>query len=404
LDRALTIGPELTAATTFTSDSAGKSLAFSSHGTPLELIVGAHYQLDDFQFGAGIGPGLTKAYGTPTLRGLASFTWSPAIKVIKDRDNDGILDDVDACPDVPGVTSMNPAKNGCPLPPPPPDRDHDGILDADDACPDVPGIKQPDPKLNGCPGKDTDGDGIWDFEDACPTRKGPKTSDPKTNGCPPDRDGDGIPDSVDACPDEKGPPSDDRRINGCPPPKDTDGDGIPDNVDACPTEKGIPELKGCPDKDTDGDGVVDRFDNCPTEKGPKENSGCPLKQKQLVVITKEKLEIKDKVYFDTNKATIQKKSFGLLEQISKVIVAHPEIVKVVVEGHTDNVGKPDTNQKLSEDRAASVKAFLTAHGVAAERIDSKGYGQDKPIDNNKTAAGRANNRRVEFTLPPIDAN
>jgi outer membrane protein OmpA-like peptidoglycan-associated protein len=230
-----------------------------------------------------------------------------------------------------------------------------------------------------------------------------KTKDPKTNGCPPDRDHDGVYDSVDACPDVPGVKTDDPKTNGCPPPPpDRDHDGIVDSEDACPDEPGIPELKGCPDKDTDGDGLVDRLDNCPTEKGPKENYGCPLKQKQLVVITKERLEIKDKVYFDTDKATIQKKSFGLLEQVAKVIVGHPEILHVIIEGHTDNVGKPAHNQDLSQNRAESVKSFLVSHGVQGDRLDAKGFGQDKPIDDNKTAAGRANNRRVEFRLPAVE--
>ena len=101
-----------------------------------------------------------------------------------DRDKDGILDNEDACPDVPGVKTSDPKTNGCPLPPP--DRDKDGVLDADDACPDVPGVKTDDPKTNGCPPPppDRDKDGIIDNEDACPDAPGPKNADPKKNGCP----------------------------------------------------------------------------------------------------------------------------------------------------------------------------------------------------------------------------
>ena len=129
-----------------------------------------------------------------------------------DRDNDGILDAEDACPDVPGIKTDDPKTNGCP-----PDRDHDGILDAEDACPDVPGVKTDDPKTNGCP-PDRDHDGIVDAEDACPDVPGVKTDDPKTNGCPPDpdRDKDGITNEQDACPDAPGPANADPKKNGCP--------------------------------------------------------------------------------------------------------------------------------------------------------------------------------------------
>ncbi len=118
------------------------------------------------------------------------------------------------------------------------DRDHDGVPDDEDECPDVPG-----PVSNkGCPEKDTDGDGVPDREDKCPNEPGPASND----GCPliQDRDGDGVPDNVDRCPDQPGPKEND----GCPLP-DRDGDGIPDNIDKCPDVKGLPEYDGCPTKD-----------------------------------------------------------------------------------------------------------------------------------------------------------
>ncbi len=137
--------------------------------------------ISDVEIGLGAGPGLTTGIGSPDFRGILMVAYTPEQK--RDRDHDGILDDVDACPDVKGVPSEDPAKNGCPLPA---DRDHDGILDDDDACPDEPGVASADPKKNGCPlPKDRDGDGIPDAEDACPDVKGVRTQDPKTNGCPP---------------------------------------------------------------------------------------------------------------------------------------------------------------------------------------------------------------------------
>jgi hypothetical protein len=131
-----------------------------------------------------------------------------------DRDNDGIYEPFDACPDVPGVASNEPGKNGCPLPK---DTDGDSFIDPVDACPLMAGVASPDPAKNGCPPpKDTDGDGVIDEEDACVEIPGLKTQDPTTNGCPGDTDGDGFRDDKDACPTEKGVANDDPAKNGCP--------------------------------------------------------------------------------------------------------------------------------------------------------------------------------------------
>ncbi|MCL2625571.1 MAG: OmpA family protein [Cystobacterineae bacterium] len=264
------------------------------------------------------------------------------------------------------------------------DKDGDGVKNGVDQCPDVAGPAE----NNGCPDTDADGDGVVDRLDKCPDVPGL----PEYDGCPPpDTDGDGIPDNEDECPYEPGPASN----KGCPI-KDSDGDGIPDDEDACPNEPGIPELKGCPDKDTDGDGIPDRFDSCPFQPGPPENNGCP--KKSAITITKERLVISDKVYFNTGKATIQKRSNVLLNDIARVIKEHPEIPKVVIEGHTDSTGKYETNLKLSERRAEAVRTYLLKKGVEKDRLEAKGFGPDRPIESNDTAAGRETNRRVEFVI------
>jgi OOP family OmpA-OmpF porin len=371
-DSKLLIGPEVYGATGVGN---GQSL-FNYATTPVEAVLGIHYRIGQFVLGLAGGPGLSQAFGTPTFRGLFSFDWAP-LPPPSDRDNDGIPDNVDACPDTPGVASDDPKFNGCPAPPPPSDRDHDGIPDDVDACPDTPGVASDDPKKNGCPPP------------------------------PPDRDHDGIPDDVDACPDTPGVANDDPKKNGCPlPPPDRDHDGIPDAVDACPDTPGIanddPKKNGCP-KDTDNDGVPDSEDNCPTVPGPASNHGCPVKQKQLVVLKIDKIEILQKVFFKTGKATIQKRSFALLNQVAAVLKSHPDIAHVQVEGHTDNVGKPAKNQLLSQARADSVKLYLADQGVEEDRLIAKGFGQDRPIQPNTTATGRAANRRVEFNIPPAAA-
>ncbi|HEY8208204.1 MAG TPA: OmpA family protein [Myxococcaceae bacterium] len=193
---------------------------------------------------------------------------------------------------------------------------------------------------------------------------------------PPDRDHDGLPDARDACPDEP------ETKNGY-----QDDDGCPDEVPPPPPP---------PDPDRDGDGVPDRLDNCPDAKGPAENQGC--EKKQLVQITRERLEIIENVYFKTNKDVIETRSFTVLENVVAVLKAHPEVKQVLVEGHTDSQGDPGYNLGLSDRRANAVVRFLVARGIEAERLKARGFGQTKPIADNGTREGREKNRRVVFTI------
>ncbi len=374
-ERRVQLGPELYGA--FTLASAETPSDDLKRSTNLEILFDARYRaLDYLEVGVGLGPGLTLSPGTPDFRGVLMVAYTPEMKKKPterpDRDGDGIPDDEDACPDVKGVKNDDPKLNGCP-----PDRDGDGIIDDEDACPDVKGPKNDDPKLNGCPpDQDTDGDGIPDAKDACPTVKGVPSDDPKKNGCPPDRDEDGIPDAVDACPDVKGVKTTDPKTNGCPP--DTDGDGITDDKDACPEEKGPPD----PD--------------------PQKN-GCPR-----VHVTDKEIIILEQVQFDTGKATIKKVSDGLLDNVADVFKDHRDILHVEVQGHTDNRGSSSLNKGLSQRRAEAVLKALVARGIDAGRLEARGYGQDVPIADNKTDAGRQKNRRVQFKIldrkPKADAN
>lgn len=330
-----------------------------------EIMLDMRYRIGDFEMGAGVGPGITTGVGTPDVRAVFMVAYTPEMKEHTDRDGDGIFDDVDACPDVPGVADPDPAKHGCP---PPSDRDKDGILDPVDACPDVPGVADPDPKKNGCPPpNDRDKDGILDGVDACPDEPGVASEDPAKNGCPPDRDGDTVYDKDDACPDIPGIKTNDPATNGCP--GDTDGDGIRDDKDACPREKGVAD----PD---------------PTK------NGCP----KLVRFTDTEIIILQQVQFDTGKATIRKESDELLNEVASVLKDHPEIVKMEVQGHTDNRGSKALNAKLSDDRAKAVAAALVSRGIDTSRLTGKGYGFDKPIGDNKTDEGRQKNRRVQFIV------
>ncbi|RZK04239.1 MAG: OmpA family protein [Flavobacterium sp.] len=256
------------------------------------------------------------------------------------------------------------------------DTDGDGIYDKDDACPEVAGPKE----LNGCP--DTDGDGVLDKDDACVDVAGLV----EFQGCP-DTDGDGVQDKEDACPEVAGL----KEFQGCP---DTDGDGVQDKNDKCPTVKGPKENGGCPWPDTDGDGVLDKDDKCPSVKGTVANNGCPeITEEQ---ITKLNAYAKT-ILFNSGKSTFKQETFAVLQSITAILKEYPSS-KFSIEGHTDSDGKDAMNQKLSEDRAGAVKNYLIENGIATDRLTSSGYGESKPIDTNKTAKGKANNRRVEVKL------
>ena len=123
-----------------------------------------------------------------------------------------------------------------------------------------------------------------------------------------------------------------------------------------------------------------------------------MKETQRAEVKQGKIEIKEKVYFDKNKATIKKASNPLLDDVATIIKGNPGIGVVTIEGHTDDTGAADYNQALSQKRADAVKAYLVEKGVEAARLEAKGYGEEKPIESNKTAKGREANRRVEFTL------
>ena len=202
-----------------------------------------------------------------------------------------------------------------------------------------------------------------------------------------DTDKDGIPDNKDACPEVAGL----KEFNGCP---DTDGDGIPDKDDKCPDVAGPAENGGCPWPDTDGDGVLDKDDLCPEVAGPASNKGCPEPttddQKKLNQYAKT-------ILFDIGKATIKFESAEILNQIINVLKKYPNS-RFRIEGHTDSTGKKQKNIELSQNRADAVKIYLIQGGIASNRLESQGFGPEKPIASNKNKKGRELNRRVEINL------
>jgi outer membrane protein OmpA-like peptidoglycan-associated protein len=264
-----------------------------------------------------------------------------------------------------------------PVPPPPPpkaepkDTDKDGLVDADDKCPnDAMGAHaDPRPAMHGCPASDGDKDGVTDDADQCPEEAQGPFPDPTKPGCPDgDDDHDGVYNREDECRHDPAGLTPDPARKGCPAP-DRDHDTVPDAVDACPDKPGAPNAD------------------------PKKN-GCP----GLVLIDQGQIKINKPVFFATNKDTILKKSTPLLNAVAFALTHNLAIKKVLVEGHTDNKGKPESNLDLSQRRADSVKAWLIQLGVEPERLESKGFGDARPLVPNATSRGRAANRRVQFTI------
>lgn len=320
----------------------------------------------------------------PDLPGPAATNGCP------DADMDGITDDKDRCPGEPGDANLagcpdtdqdgtpdiddkcpelagSAEKMGCP------DADDDGVVDPEDKCPEEAGTAE----MNGCP--DTDGDGVNDAEDACPEQAGTAAM----KGCP-DTDGDGITDEDDKCPKLAGPAP-----SGCP---DQDGDGFNDDADKCPDQAGT--INGCPD--TDGDGVSDDTDRCPTQAGDAANGGCPEIKQEV----KERLEYAARaVRFQTGSAKLREESYIILSEVAGIMRQYPDY-DLTIQGHTDDVGSDLNNLGLSERRADACRSFIVATGIRENRISAAGFGETRPVGDNRTAEGRRLNRRVEFNLEP----
>lgn len=333
--------------------------------------------------GDGVPDYLDNCPNTPKeARGLVD-----AHGCVLDTDSDKVPDYLDHCNNTPVASRALIDSVGCSL-----DTDNDSVPDYLDKCSSTPaGVKV---DSVGCP-LDTDGDGVADYLDKCPGTPIEARGKIDKDGCPLDSDLDSVPDFRDLCPDT---PVADRKFvdaNGCS--KDSDGDGVPDYLDKCPdTPKMAKELidsVGCP-IDSDGDGVADYIDNCPKIAGTVTNNGCPEVKTEVKKLFQKALQ---GIQFQTGKAVILASSYPILNQIANVLATNPTYL-IEVGGHTDNVGNPGFNLTLSDKRAAAVKDYITKKGVDARRITSKGYGDTKPVASNKTTAGKAKNRRVEFVV------
>jgi outer membrane protein OmpA-like peptidoglycan-associated protein len=275
---------------------------------------------------------------------------------------------------------------GCPA-----DTDGDEVLDGLDACPNTPSGWPVDD--TGCP-LDTDADGVPDGKDTCVAT--PEGAVVDFEGCPVDADGDGVPDGIDTCAaTPQGAKVDEK---GCP--LDADGDGVADGIDTCDaTPAGLKvDAKGCP-IDSDGDGLKDDVDKCPAFAGPGgvDAEGCPTFR--LDKTTRVNLPT---VRFAPGSSTLTDAARADLTALVAALGFYKDVT-IDVEGHTDDVGSERDNFLVSLERARAVRRFLTDAGISAERITARGFGEIRPIGDNETAEGRAQNRRIEIlvtgTLP-----
>ena len=335
---------------------------------PLEGRVGGKYLLENgVQLRGGIGLGLMNGAGAPDWRVFGGVSY--AGRRDPDRDNDGMPNAQDACPNEP--------------------EDLDGYRDGD-----------------GCPDFDNDEDGVPDVRDLCPLDPEDIDSWEDEDGCPdPDNDFDGVLDPADECPNDPEDTDMFEDLDGCLD-ADNDEDGIFDLDDQCPN---IPEdfdgwddVDGCADPDNDRDGHLDEDDACMNEPedfdGVEDDDGCPEEESGLVNLTCEAIEIGERVHFDTNSDSIQSRSHELLDQVAGVMGSAGHIRLMRVEGHTDDRGADDYNLDLSQRRATSVRDYLIGRGVESHRIEAVGIGESRPIADNGTVDGRAENRRVEFRI------
>jgi hypothetical protein len=319
----------------------------------------------------GGGVGLVKGIGAPRFRGFLALGWAPDFA---DRDGDGVYDVDDRCPDEPEDKDGFRDTDGCPEA----DNDGDGLLDGVDKCPtDAEDMDQYQDD-DGCPEPDNDADGVPDLNDPCPNAAEDGKGKRPKDGCPSsteDQDGDGVADARDKCPDEPEDRDGFQDYDGCPE-VDNDADGIPDNFDSCPNEAedadGVDDSDGCPDPDNDKDGFLDGQDKCPTQaetlNGNKDDDGCPDPGAEIVKVTEDRIEVRDRIAF-VGRGSLSPGGQAILNLVALAMKGHREISRVRVDVHADGVAKAD-----AQTRAETVVGYLVGKGVEAARLKASGVG------------------------------
>jgi OmpA-OmpF porin, OOP family len=342
---------------------------------PVELDAGMRVALPKLvTLTLGGGLGLVRGIGSPKFRAFLAVAWSPSFI---DDDRDGVYDFEDRCLGSPEDRDGFRDDDGCPEL----DNDGDGLLDPGDQCPldaeDADQYQDGD----GCPEADNDSDGVTDLNDPCPNaaedRKGKRPQD----GCPSsseDADGDGVPDASDKCSDEPEDRDGFEDDDGCPD-IDNDGDSIPDNFDECPNEAedadGVDDTDGCADPDNDKDGFDDASDRCPAQpetlNGNRDDDGCPDPGAELVRLTDNTIELRERISFTGPPAApvLTPGAQTLLNLVALVLKGHREIGVLRVEVRAEGTASAHTQA-----RADAILAFLVSKAVTAPRLKAVGAG------------------------------
>ena len=370
------------------ADKVGMSLDIGSNitysgivegSTPAEAILGGWLRpgSSNIKLRAGVGTGITSGFGAPRYRVIAGVAWEPPRTKTRDTDGDGIIDSLDQCPELA--------------------EDFDQFEDSDgcaEATPVIVRVQDPD-------GRPIDGHwslGSWsgDSGDRVAIEPGTYAGEVSAAGyesaatqitvaqggeqsvvvkLTPVSTGVGVRVTV----------------------VDTDGTPIQSAKVEMDGQEGASQTKepGPINLKVSAPGYRPVAKTIQLKEGDEQTIPIVL-SKAKVEMTGDRIEIRDSVYFETSKDVIKAESHGLLNEVAELLQAHPELVKIRVEGHTDARGSAAYNLALSKKRAAAVRAYLIERGVAPERLESEGYGETRPLDTANNEAAWTKNRRVDF--------
>lgn len=358
--------------------------------SPLEVLATARYELaPGISLKTGAGTGVSTGVGASRFRAFFQLAMSlPGDGTtfrfsFQDRDRDGLADNVDGCPTEPEDPDGFRDEDGCPDP----DNDADGIADGDDQCPDVAEDRDGFLDRDGCPEADNDEDGIADGDDRCPNSPEDYDQILDQDGCPEDdADQDGFFDVEDECPLEKEDFDGYADLDGCPE-MDNDGDGLADAEDACPDEgedfNGVDDGDGCPDA-TPEETVCIRDDN----------GDCVDMQAELPI--NRRLTLSDPILFALDSADLSPTARKALDLMVPRLLEMAENIRLRIVGHCDDRGTDEYNDWLSIERASTVKTYLMARGVSANKLETDGFGRRQPLVPGFDEEARSRNRRVEM--------
>ena len=350
-------------------------------GRPVEGLVGFWNRLTpNLMLRGGVGTGLNSGLGAPKYRAMLGVGFEPGL--ITDRDGDGIFDDVDACPDAPEDVDNFEDSDGCPEGTPVTVKvvDSKGI--------EVLGGTWTQGGASGASGESLElEEGKYSFS-ASAKGFGESTIEKSIPG------GAGVEVRV-----QLGALPGTLMVTAV----DEEGNLIPDAIWTSKKLSPGGEKTGAAFSAAPGNYAI-------TVSAPgfrqKDGKAVVVSEEQAEVqvvlvpakveISAERIDIKDSVFFEVNKAIIKSESFELLDEVAETLIAHPELTLIRIEGHTDARGSAEANKDLSQRRAEAVRTYLVSKGVETGRLEAVGYGEEKPLKAGNSQAAYAENRRVDF--------